>query len=486
VRPWDSLTDDERKLFSRMAEVFAGFVSYTDEQIGRIIDYLEASGQLDNTLVFVISDNGASGEGGPNGSFNEMRFFNGIPDTTETTLPHIDELGSPASYNHYNTGWAWAFDTPFPYWKRWAGYEGGVSDTCFVAWPAKIKPSKEIRAQYVHAVDVVPTVYELLGIEPPEVINGYPQTPIEGESFAASLTDPKAPGKSTQFFAMLGQRSIYHEGWLACSLHPPISGWGNFGHDEWELYDLEHDRSQSKNLAAEEPARLEDLKSLWFYYAGIYNGLPLDDRTALEQTLADRPHGAPNLDQYTYVPSVADVPSFAGVSINGRSYTLSAGVNVESVDAEGVLYAHGGVTGGHSLYVKDKRLRYTYNWVGTQLQEVVADRDIATGHHVFTADFAVKGPSADPTMPGFDGTVTLYVDQDEVGEADIVTQPGMFCAVGDGITVGRDSASPVTPDYADRGTFEFTGGTIEKVVVDVAGKQFVDHELQVLGWFAKD
>ncbi len=258
VRPWDSLTSDEQRLFARMAEVFAGFVSYTDDQVGRVLDYLEESGQLDNTIVVVVSDNGASGEGGPNGSFNEWRFFNGVPDTTESTLPHIDDLGTPRSYNHYCTGWAWAFDTPFPYWKRWAGYEGGVADMCMVVWPAQIKASEEVRHQYIHAVDIVPTVYDLLGIEPPAVIKGYTQTPIEGESFAAALTDPSVPGKSTQFYTMLGQRAIYHEGWLACTVHPPIGGWGNFEHDEWELYDLEHDRAQSKNVAADHPEQLAD------------------------------------------------------------------------------------------------------------------------------------------------------------------------------------------------------------------------------------
>src|SRR6478609_1411240 len=272
VRPWDSLNDDEKHLFVRMAEVYAGFLSHADDQLGRVLDYLETSGQLDNTLIVLVSDNGASGEGGPNGSFNEWRFFNGVADTTEATIPHIDELGTPQSYNHYCTGWAWAFDTPFPYWKRWAGYEGGVADMCVIAWPKKIKPSKEVRHQYIHAVDIVPTVYDLLGIEPPAVIKGYTQNAIEGESFAASLTDPNAPGKQTQFYAMLGQRSIYHQGWLACTVHPPISGWGKFDNDEWELYDLEHDRAQSKNVAAQDPERLETLKRLWFYYAGIYNG----------------------------------------------------------------------------------------------------------------------------------------------------------------------------------------------------------------------
>jgi arylsulfatase A-like enzyme len=249
------LSADEQRLFSGMAEVYAGYISYTDDQLGRVLDYLEESGQLDDTLVVVVSDNAGSGEGGPNGTFNEWRFFNGIQDSTALTLPHIDELGSPTSYNHYNTGWAWAFDTPFPYWKRWAGYEGGVADMCFLAWPAKIKPHKDPRPQYIHAVDIVPTIYELLDIEPPETIKGYPQSPIEGESFAASLTDAGAPAKETQFYVMLGQRSIYHQGWLACTVHPPLSGWAKFDQDVWELYHLETDRAQVNDVAEQEPER---------------------------------------------------------------------------------------------------------------------------------------------------------------------------------------------------------------------------------------
>ena len=484
VRPWDSLSAEEQRLFSRMAEVFAGYVSYTDDQIGRVLDHLEETGELDNTIIVVISDNGASGEGGPNGEFNEWRFFNGIPSTTDLTLERIDELGSPQSYNHYNTGWAWAFDTPFPYWKRWAGYEGGIADMCLVSWPAGIKAQGVTRDQYVHAVDVVPTVYDLLGITPPAVIKGYEQSEIEGESFAASLTDPDAPAKPTQFYAMLGQRSIYHEGWLACTMHPPLSGWGNFEQDVWELYDLQADRSQSTDLAAQEPDRLEQLKALWFELAEQYNGLPLDDRSALEQVLAERPTPAKPRDRYVYYPDCADVPETGGVRINGRSYTIAAGVAIDSADAEGVLYAHGGVAGGHTLYVKDGRLRYTFNWVGTHLQEIVADRDITPGPHVYTAEFAMKGKHEDPAMPGFAGTLTLYMDDEEVGSGDIVTQPGAFCLVGDGICVGRDSASPVTPDYV--APFRFTGGVIDKVIVDVTGERYIDHEAEVRGWFIKD
>jgi arylsulfatase len=486
VRPWGSLTADEKRLFARMAEVFAGYISYYDDQLGRLFDYLEESGQLDNTLVVVVSDNGGSGEGGPNGSFNEWRFFNGVVDTAEGTLPHIDELGTPQSYNHYNTGWAWAFDTPFPYWKRWAGAEGGVSDMCIVSWPARLAPTAEPRHQYIHAVDVVPTVYELLGIEPPEVIKGFPQSPIEGESFATALTDPDAPSKPTQFYSMLGQRSIYHDGWLAATVHPPISGWSHFDHDEWELFHLAEDRAQVHNIAADEPERLQSLKDLWFYYAGRYDGLPLDDRAAIEQVLAERPHGTPPRSRYVYYPDSADVPEAAGVAIGGRSYTIAAGVNVDSADAEGVLFAHGGVAGGHSLYIKGQRVHYVFNWVGTFLQTISSSEPLTAGSHVVTAEFTATGRSDRPDMPGASGTLTLYVDDAEVGSGEIVTQPGAFCLVGDGICVGRDSASQVTPDYVDRGTFQFTGGTIDKVIVDVSGDRYIDHEAQVRAWFAID
>jgi arylsulfatase len=466
-----------------MAEVFAGYVEYTDDQVGRVVDFLESSGQLDNTIIVVISDNGASGEGGPNGTFNEWRFFNGAPTPTELTFQHIDELGSPASYNHYNTGWAWAFDTPFPYWKRWAGYEGGIADMCIMSWPAKIEPSASPRPQYVHAVDVVPTIYDLIGITPPETINGFTQSRIEGESFAASLTDIDAPAKNTQFYAMLGQRALYEDGWLAATLHPPLSGWGKFDQDVWELYHVAADRSQSTNVAAVEPDRLQAMIARWFELAEQYNGLPLDDRTALEQTLAERPSGAPKRDRYVYYPNCASVPEQSAVSIPGRSYTIAAGVEV-GPDAEGVLFAHGGVAGGHSMYVQDHRVVYAFNWLGTSLQVITADRELAPGAHVVTAEFTATGRNADPAMPGARGTLSLYIDGAVVGSGEIVTQPGLFCAVGDGLCVGRDDASPVTPAYT--APYRFTGGSIDKVVVDVSGERYVDHESEVRGWFLLD
>ncbi|HEY7661296.1 MAG TPA: arylsulfatase [Actinomycetota bacterium] len=482
VRPWDELSDDERTLFARMAEVYAGFVSYTDGEIGRFLDYLEESEQLDNTIIVVVSDNGSSGEGGPNGSFNENKFFNGVPDSVEANLARIDDLGSPVSYNHYCTGWAWAFDTPFPYWKRFAGYEGGTADMCLVSWPSGIEAAGEVRGQYVHAVDIVPTLYDLLGIEPPDVLKGYTQSPIEGESFAPSLSDPEAPERRTQFYSMLGMRAIYHEGWLANTLHPPLSGWGNFDEDRWELYHLSEDRTQTRNVASEHPELLERLKGLWFYNAGVYKGLPLDDRTAVEILTSERPTPSEPRNRYIYYPHTADVPESVAVNVRRRSYTIAAGVTIDSDEAEGVLFAHGGTAGGHSLFVKDRRLHYVYNWLGERVQSVSSDRDVTSGTHVLSVEFQKTGD--DESTGSAAGTVTLYVDNEPVGKGEILTQPGMFALTGDGLCVGRDSASPVSPDYT--APFEFTGGTIDRVVVDVSGDHYLDHEKEVLAYLARD
>jgi arylsulfatase len=482
VRPWDSLIDDEKKLFIRMAEVYAGFVSYTDNEIGRLLDYLEESGQLDNTIVIVASDNGASGEGGPNGSVNEMKFFNNIPDTIEENIKYLDELGSTKTYNHYCTGWAWAFDTPFPYWKRFAGYEGGTADMCLISWPRGITAQGEVRRQYIHAVDLVPTIYDLLDIEPPEVLKGYVQSPIEGESFKRSISDPDAPEKETQFYSMLGQRAIYHQGWLTNTVHPPLSGWGNFAHDIWELYNLNEDRSQMNNVATQYPERLEFLKGAWGFYAGVYHALPLDDRTALEIMTTARPQLSKPRNRYTYYPHAAEVPESDAVSIRGRSYTIAAGVIVDTINAEGVLLAQGHAMGGHSLFIKDKKLHYVYNWLGEDVQQVTSNVEIRTGRHLFTAEFSKTGQ--DPQTKSALGTLSLYIDTEQVGQAEIKTQPGIFSGTGAGLCVGRDPGSPVSPDYTP--PFTFTGGTIEGVAIDLAGEPYIDHEKEVAAWLLRD
>lgn len=481
VRAWDTLSENEKKLFARMAEVYAGFSSYTDAQIGRLLDYLEASGQLDNTITIVVSDNGASGEGGPNGSVNENRFLNNLEDDIDENIKHLDELGSEKTYNHYPVGWAWAFNTPFKFWKRWASYEGGVADPFIISYPNGIKDFGGIRHQYIHAVDIVPTLYEMLGIEPAAVVKGFTQNPLEGASFKPSFADANAPDpKTTQFYVMLGTRGIWHDGWHACTAHPPAgSGWGHFTQDKWELYNLREDRSEAHNLADNYPDKLQELKELWSVEAGKYFGLPLDDR-GFEILLTPRPQLSKPRNRYVYYPNTAEVPEAVAVNVRGRSYTIVAEVDIETPEAEGVLFAHGGRFGGHSLYLKDGRLHYVYNWLGQMQQKISSSISFPTGHVACGVQFQMEG--AQQMVPF--GTATLYLNNQKVGEAKIKTQPGKFSLTGEGLNVGRDGGQPVASDYES--PFPFVGGVIQEVVVDVSGEAFLDVELELEGMFKRE
>jgi arylsulfatase len=482
VRPWDSLSDDEKRLFCRMAEVYAGFLSHTDHEIGRLLDFLEEAEELENTIVVFVSDNGASGEGGPNGSVNENKFFNGIPDTIEENLQYLDDLGSTRTYNHYPVGWAWAFNTPFKMWKRY-NFEGGVADPLIVAWPKGIQARGELRHQFLHATDIVPTMYDLLGVELPEVVKGYPQKPLEGVSFKPTFAGDDVPTpKQSAFFSMLGSRAVWHKGWKAVSVHPTIAGWGRFDEDRWELYDTENDLTESRDLAAENPVKLQEMINHWFHLAGMYNGLPLLDKTAVE-VLADptRPQVAPRRDRFVYYPGAAEVPEAAAVNIRNRSYSIAVEVSVEAEDASGVLFSHGARFGGHALYVKDRKLKYVYNFVGSNEQIVESTKEIPTGKVLLGASFVREGESMPTT-----GTLSLFIDDELVGEGRIMTQPGNFSLVGEGLNVGKDPAEPITDDYAGVSPFAFTGGTIKEAVVDVSGDHYVDLELEALAMMKRE
>ncbi|HLN05568.1 MAG TPA: arylsulfatase, partial [Acidimicrobiales bacterium] len=274
TRPWDSLSAQEQQLFCRMAEVYAGFMAHADDQIGRLLDYLEATEQRENTLILLISDNGASGEGGPNGSVNENNIANGIPDSMEQNLAMLDELGGTKTYNHYPNGWAMAFNTPFKMWKRYE-FNGGTSDPCIISWPRGMKAKGEIREQYHHAIDLVPTILDCLGVKPPETIGGHVQSDFDGVSMRYSFDHGTMPtARATQFYSMLGSRAIWHDGWKAVTTHPTISGWSRFGSDTWELYHTDVDRAELHNLADQEPERLNEMISLWYAEAGRNGAFP--------------------------------------------------------------------------------------------------------------------------------------------------------------------------------------------------------------------
>jgi arylsulfatase len=484
TRPWDALSADEQRLFCRMAEVYAGFMGHADHQIGRLLDYLEDTGQRENTVVVVISDNGASGEGGPDGSVNEMKFANGIPDSIEANLALLDELGGPRTYNHYPTGWAMAFNTPFKMWKRYE-FNGGTSDPCIISWPKGITARGEVRDQYHHAIDLVPTILDALGVDPPETIGGHVQTDFDGVSMRYSFDAGAIPSaRTTQFYSMLGSRAIWHAGWKAVTTHPTISGWGNFGKDTWELYHTDSDRSELRDRAAEEPERLQELINLWYAEAGANDAFPLDDRSALEIMLTPRPLLSAARNRYMYYPGVSEVPESQAVNVRNRSYAIGAVVDIPQPGVEGVLFAHGSRFGGHALYVKDNRLHYVYNFVGMLEQKIVATEDVPVGEKlILSASFDKDGE--DP--PGVaTGMLSLYHGDKKVGEGRIKTQPGKFMIAGEGLCVGRDGGEPVTADYPGAHPHAFTGGTINRVAVDVSGEPYVDLEREAAAMLARE
>ena len=485
VRPWDSLNDEEKKLFCRMAEVFAGFLSYTDDQLGRVLDYLEESGQLDNTIIVVISDNGASGEGGPNGSVNEVKFFNGYIDTAEESMRFYDNLGGTDTYNHYPIGWAMAFNTPYKLYKRYASHEGGIADTAIISWPNGISAHGEVRDNYVNVCDITPTVYDLLGIVPPETVGGVAQKPLDGVSFTAALEDSKAStGKETQFYTMLGTRGIWHKGWFANTVHAATpSGWSHFDKDPWELYHIEADRSQCHDLAGKEPERLEEMKKLWFAEAGKYNGLPLADLNILETLMRSRPYLAGDRTTFTYYPNTAEVGIGAAVEIRGQTFSVLAEVTVDTTGAEGVIFKQGGAHGGHVLFIQDGRLHYIYNFMGEEEQKISSSGAAPMGKHVFGVRF-VRGGTVEGSHTPL-GEATLFIDDAAVGSlADMKVHPGTFGLAGAGLSVGRNSGSAVSSSY--KAPYAFSGGTIQQVVVDVSGKPYEDVEKELALAFAKD
>ncbi|MEU2257068.1 arylsulfatase [Nocardia xishanensis] len=485
VRPWDSLNTEEKRLFARMAEVFAGFQSYTDDQIGRILDYLEESGQLENTIVVVISDNGASGEGGPNGSVNEVKFFNGYIDTVEESMRFYDQLGGPQTYNHYPIGWAMAFNTPYKLYKRYASHEGGIADPAIISWPKGIRAHGTVCDTYINVCDVTPTVYELLGITPPDTVKGITQQPLEGVSFAAALADPQAEtDKETQFYTMLGTRGIWHRGWFANTAHAATpSGWSHFDQDRWELYHIERDRSQNRDLAAENPEKLEELKALWFSEAAKYNGLPLADLNIMEMLGRWRPYLVVDRTNFTYYPDTAEVGIGAGVEMRGQSYSVLAEVAIHSSSAEGVLFKQGAGHGGHVLFVQDGRLHYIYNFMGEDEQRVSAPEPVPLGSHVFGVRYERNGTVDGSHTPL--GELSLFIDDAVVASRpDMRTHPGTFGLAGGGIAVGRNGGQSVSSAYA--APYPFTGGAVAKVVVDTSGTPYIDVERELAAAFSRD
>jgi arylsulfatase A-like enzyme len=482
VKPWDTLSDDEKRLFARMAEVYAGFSSYTDDQLGRLIDYLESSGQLDNTLIIVVSDNGASGEGGPTGSVNENKFFNGVPDDLKANLAQIDELGSPHTYNHYPTGWAVAFSTPYKMFKRYS-LEGGVADPLIIAWPKETKKDGgQVRDQYHHAIDLVPTIYDCCGIAAPETIKGYTQTPIQGVTMRYSFANADAPTtRAMQYYEMLGTRALYHNGWKVVARHGAISGVGHFMQDQWELYNVEKDRSEVHDLAADQPQKVQELVGAWFALAGRNNVFPLDDRTAVEQLNTERPTAGKPRTTFTYYPHTSGVPESVSANIRNKSFAFVADLHVDTPEVSGVIFSAGSQFGGHVLYVADGKAHYAYNFLGMKTTEVAGSEALPTGDVSVGVEFTKT--SENPKFVA-NGSVKLSVNGKVVAETTLTTQPGSFGLSGSALTIGRSGDDPVLSSITAPAAF--TGGTIKRVVANISGEHVADLEREAAAALARE
>jgi len=481
VRPWKSLSAEEKKLFSRMAEVYAAFSEYTDVQIGRVIDYLEESGQLDNTLIFYCADNGASGEGSPGGSVNENRFFNGYPDDIKDNLAAIDRLGSPDTYNHYPTGWAVAFSTPYRMFKCYSQYAGGTADPLVIHWPKGFKARGEVRHQYHHCTDIVPTILECCGLEFPDVVEGARQTPPAGVSMRYSFDEGNAPTrKETQYYEMLGTRGIWHRGWKASTEHGPLVDKGNFDKDRWQLFHTDADRSEAEDLADKHPEKVKDLAALWLSEAKRNNVLPLNDYGVVGIHSLEYKAEAPAGGRYAYYPGTTEVPEASAVRTLGASFKIFAEVEFTG-DSQGVIVSQGSRFGGYTMFVKGGKLVFIYNFLGMAPEQRLSCPAPALGKHVVGVEFVKERVS--PNHEAL-GQMTLYVDEEVAETKPFRTQTGHYALAGEGLCVGRDSGDAVSSEY--KPSFAFSGGRVIKVIYDVASDAYVDLERKLAAALARD
>ncbi len=485
VPAWDELEPEDQRVAARFMECFAAFLSHTDDELGRLLRFVDDElGELDDTLVVLVSDNGASAEGGQPGSINDARMWNGIPAGRKELRARIDELGGPTAHNNYPWGWTLAGNTPFRRWKREV-HEGGIADPCIVRWSTGLGAATagEIRHQYAHAIDVLPTILDLAGIEAPAEIESVPQSPIEGTSFASVLRDADAPPtRTTQHFEMLGSRGIYHDGWKAVTFKPlgPLYDDGldpdaPFEDDVWELYHVADDPTEVHDLADDEPDKLAEMIERWWQEARAHQVLPLDNRP-LAALMAPRPSRVRERSRYRYFPGAAPVPESVAVNVRNRPHVVTVDVVVaDDVAPQGVLLAQGSVLGGWTVFVLDGRLHYEHNLVGATRSLVAADRAIGPGEHRLAVEVT---PAAD-----FSAHARLHVDGEPAGELDIALfTPARFSITGAGLTCGYE----VGPAVSDRYTapFRFTG-TIRQAVVDVSGTPYRDLQAELTAIFAE-
>lgn len=466
VPAWDGLSDQQKKLYTRLMENFAGFFAFTDHEIGRLLDVVKTLPDADNTLIiFIAGDNGASAEGGPDGTVNEIKALNGEQTTIEETLKHYDEIGGPNTEAHYPIGWAWAGNTPFQWVKQVASHLGGTRNPMVISWPAKIKPDPEPRDQFLHLVDVVPTILEAANLPMPSSVDGVTQTPLEGASFMAVLSDPKAPSpRNEQYFEILSNRSVYLDGWKADAQH--TRPWrqdlapGKWDEDKWELYNLDKDFSEATDLAKEMPEKLTEMKAKFSELAARYHVYPLDDRGAARVAIPKPP--VPGSDtkatQFTYYSGATRLAETAAPPMKNRSWKLTADIDTTRDKNSGVIMGFGGVSAGMSLYLDQGKPVFHYNWFDENRYVVSSNEAVPEGKSTVELNFTYDGGGV-----GKGGTAAILIDGKKVAEGKIEkTVSGRFGV--DTFGIGADTGQPVANTYKPPYRFE---GDIEKVVIDL-------------------
>ena len=466
IPAWDDMTADQKRLFERQMETFAGFAEHTDAEVGRLVSQLEAIGELDNTLfVYIVGDNGASAEGGPEGSYNEMMALNGVVGKAEQMMPHLEDWGGPTTFPHFAIGWAWACNTPFQWTKQVASHFGGTRNGMVMHWPKGFKGDGSVRAQFHHVVDVAPTVLEAAGLPQPKSVNGIVQRPMDGVSMLYSVKAPEAPGRrTTQYFEMFGNRGIYHEGWVACTRHsiPWLLGTKlpALSENVWELYHVEQDFSQANNLAAKNPEKLKELQEVFTREAIRNHVLPIDDRRSerMIPSVAGRPDLLGGRTAMTVYPGMTGIMENAFINTKGVHYTITAEIEITDPKTSGVIIAQAGYFGGWTLYMKDGVIRHEYNFFGLERTNIGSPTALPVGKHTIHYEFV-----PDSKAPGAGGMATLSVNGTKVAEARIPkTQPFIFSA-DEGVDVGLDAETNVSPDYK-QGNNAFTGNIVKVTV----------------------
>jgi arylsulfatase len=478
IDSWDSLNADEKKVFAHMMEVYAAALAHADHQMGRIVDAIEQMGQLDNTLIIYIQgDNGASAEGSRQGLLNEMTFFNNLKEPFEEVLRRMDELGGPMTFNHYPIGWAHAMDTPFQWTKQIASHFGGTRNGLAISWPKRIKARGEVRPQFSHVIDIMPTVLEAVGLPAPFSVYGIQQDPVEGTSMVYAFDDAKAPSQhTTQYFEMFANRAIYNNGWVAATtpIAPPwaavvkpvdpIDGY------KWELYNVAEDFSQANDLAASNPEKLRELQRLFYIEAVKYNVLPLDNTKVERLDVQNRPSNIRGLKEFTYYDGMVRIPEGGAPDLKNKSFGISAVVDIPEGGAEGLLMTQGGRFAGIGLYLLDGRPVFHYNLAGVERYTVAGKDKIAPGRHVVTLDFNYDGGGV-----GKGGQATLTVDGDKVASERLPQTIAYRMSLDETLDIGEDTGTPISEDY--KVPFKFTGD-LEKVTINITEEKLTEEQLE--------